>query len=42
MLLTGTSAKRELQRGIRHIKDSVAEKMKDGEGRGCMNSSHVT
>jgi hypothetical protein len=28
MLLTGTSVKRELQRGIRHKKDSVAEKTK--------------
>jgi hypothetical protein len=41
MLLTATSVKRELQRGIRHTKDSVAE-TKDGEERGCMDSSHVT
>jgi hypothetical protein len=34
--------KRELKRGTRQIKDSTAEKKKDGEGRACMDNSHVT
>jgi len=41
MSLTATSVKRELQRLIRYIMDSIAEKTKDGEGRGCMDSTHV-
>jgi hypothetical protein len=43
MLQTTRRLKRELQRGTRQIKDSTAEeKKKDGEGRACMDNSHVT
>jgi hypothetical protein len=43
MLLTARRLKRELQRGTRQIEDSTPEKKKnDGEGRACMDNSHVT
>ena len=41
MLQTARRLKRELQRGTRQIKDSTANKTKDGEGRGCMDSCYV-
>jgi hypothetical protein len=39
---TATSLKRELQKGTRQINDSVADKTKEGRGKGCMDSFHVT
>ena len=42
MLQTARRFKTEVQRGTRQIKDSIADKMKDGKGQGRMNNSHVT
>jgi hypothetical protein len=37
-----TDASRQVQRETRKMKDSIAEKTKDGTGRGCMDNCHVT
>jgi len=42
VLLTAGCLKMEIQRGTRQIKGSTAEKMKNGEGRGCMDNCHIT
>ena len=42
LLQTARSLKTELQRGTRQLKDGAAQNTKDGEERGCMDSSHVT
>jgi hypothetical protein len=42
MLQTARSFKTELQRGTIQLKNGAAHKMKDGEERGCMDSSCVT
>ena len=34
--------KSEVQKETRKMKDSIAEKMKDGTGRGCMDNCHIT
>jgi hypothetical protein len=34
--------KTEVQREKRKMKDSIAEKTKDGMGRGCMDNCHAT
>ena len=42
MLQTARCLKTESHSGMRQIKDSITEKMKDGKGTGCMDHSHVT
>jgi hypothetical protein len=42
VLQTAGCLKTEIQRGTRQINDSMAEKMKNGEGRGCMDNCHIT
>ena len=32
----------EVQRETRNMKNSIAEKTKDGTGRGCMDNCHIT
>jgi len=34
--------KTEVQKETRKIKDSIAEKTKDGKARGCMDNCHIT
>jgi hypothetical protein len=41
LLETARCLKTEVQREIRKMKDSIAEKTKDGTGRGCMDNCHV-
>ena len=42
VLQTARCLKTEVQRETRKMKNSIAEKTKDGTGRGCMDSCHVT
>jgi len=42
VIQTAGCLKTEIQRGTRQIKGSIAEKMKNGEGRGYMDNCHIT
>jgi len=42
VLQTARCLKAEVQRETRKIKESMAEKTKDGMGGGCMDNCHVT
>ena len=42
VLQTTRHLKTEVQRGTKQIKDSIAQKTKDGKGRGCMDNCHIT
>ena len=42
VLQTARCLKTEVQKETRKMKGSIAEKMKDGTGTGCVDNSHVT
>ena len=42
LIQTARCHRTEVQRETRNMKDCIAEKTKDGMGRGCMDNCHVT
>jgi len=42
VLQTARCLKTEVQKETRKMKASIAEKTKDGTGRGCMDNCHIT